>query len=182
MGVSPVLAVVVGQGTSLTGRRRVGLGILQVGAVLATSGFSLLCFSVASDRLARLGVVVFLGSAVVLALGAFFESEDLVRSLTLCVGRLAGAAFFLGGICLAAAFLIGSELPRAAYVGEAVAGSLWIAAWILARSRGWKLAPSDASSSDFSSDGSSSSWSSTGDSSFSGGGGDSGGGGSSGSW
>jgi len=176
-------AIVVGKGTPLTGRRRVGLGMLQAGTGLLIASVGLAAMSVVLEAW-RLAASAFLAAVPVLLLGALLHSEDLLRTTTLVVGRLAFGVFVLEAAYLALCWYMALPAPAATAV-TAVALLAWVGAWLFSRRRGWRLAPevdfrsSDSGGSGWSSSDSSSSGSG---SDFSGGGGDSGGGGASGSW
>lgn len=155
------------------------------------ASFGLVALGVASQTLGGLGFLALLASPLALVVGGFLRSDDPLANLTVAVGRIAFAVFVLSTVFLV--FIFNSDTTLRQPVGDwvVVSGIVWIACWIFAHSRGWKLTPdsgpsgggqySRSGSSGWSSS-SSSSRSSSSSSSYSGGGGRSGGGGASGSW
>jgi hypothetical protein len=196
LGMAVAVAVMIGRGTSLTGRRRIGLWMVQASAGMLIGAFGLLCLTAAWDSVSTGPGFAFLFGLPLLALGGLLCAADPLRVVTLLVARTAFVAF-LFSLCFVAA-CVGMRLPDVwtAVDWAVVSGLLWIVATVFARSRGWRVAlevgtgsgstySSGGRSSGWSSSSSRSSWSSSSGSSgssFSGGGGRSGGGGSSGSW
>ena len=186
------VAVMIARGTSLTGRRRVGLGILQVSAGLVIGAFGIFCFAALRESLAGLGGLALLGGFPGLVVGGIVYSQDPLRLLTVFAGRMAFLILLISALFLAAILFVQTTGAGTALDWTVVSGLVWLMTWIFARSRGWKLLPKIEFSSSYSGSGRSSGWSSSSGSSswsssssgssFSGGGGRSGGGGSSGSW
>jgi uncharacterized protein len=200
VGASVAVALIigqVGQNATLSGRRRFGLVLVQAGAALLLGTFALMLLAVAWGSLANLAGLAFLLGPPTLILGGLLRSEDPLRVLTVFFARAACIVFLISAGLLTLILVVGASGAQAATDWTVVSGLVWIALWVFARSRGWKLIekiqlPSGGgwsySSGGRSSGGwssGSSSWSSSSrssGSSFSGGGGRSGGGGSSGSW
>jgi hypothetical protein len=184
------IPVVIGQDATVTGRRRVGLGFIQAGAGLLVGAFGLLALSAALPISAGWGGISFLLGIAALPIGGIVHTEDPVRSLTVAIGRLAFVIFVLSSIFLGLVLFIDGPGGVRTLDYVVVSGISWLACWIYAHGRGWRMAP-DPGPGGWTSGGGGgySSWSSSGyssssgsGSSYSGGGGDSGGGGSSGSW
>jgi uncharacterized protein len=178
------------------GRESVGVVLLQVGAGLLLLSLVLFIFSTLGLRLTGLAAKGLIAGPLLLVLGAFLRSKEPWEIVTLGVGRIAFLAAAVSGAYLGlmtATETTGAPIPgrQGAIDIAVIAGLVFVMAWIVARSRGWKMGPSGTGGSGswgISSGGSGwssgggSSWSSSSSSSFSGGGGSSGGGGASGSW
>lgn len=186
LNLAVAAVVVIGRGASVTGRRRVGLGMIQAGTGLIIASLGVAATSAVIDDAWRLAARAFLAAIPVLLLGALLHSVDPLRVATLFLGRLTFVILLLGCAYLALSWYLVVPAPRT--VGLTVVSFVtWMAALLYSRARGWRLAPDvdfRPSGSSGGSDGSSSSYdsSSSSGSDFSGGGGDSGGGGASGSW
>ena len=196
------VAWMIGRETSRTGRRRVGVGLLQAGAGLSLGCFGLLCLSPVWGALAGWGGRAILFGLLALIVGAFVQSENPLRALTVALGRLLFSVMLVSAVALAAIRFFEGYFMTAAIDWVVVSGLLWLMTWAFARSRGYKLYDppergrsysgggwsgggswsSGGGSSWSSSSSGGSSYSSSSGSSYSGGGGRSGGGGSSGSW
>jgi uncharacterized protein len=186
----------IAAGTTLAGRRRVGLALLQAAAGSFFLALGLLFLGVVWAGFATAGVCVALALPFLLLLGGVLVLENLVRSFTVLTGRLSFVAMIPVGLYFGLCVVAQSGgIASSGAVTLAFFGS-WFVAWRFARAHGWRLIPklhvnmaggSGGSSWSSSSGSGSSSWSSSSSSgrsgsSFSGGGGRSGGGGSSGSW
>jgi len=184
------VAVLIGKDDVLTGRRWLGLTLLRAGAGLFVGSWGLLAMGVASQTLAGLGFLALLGGPIALVVGGFLRSDDPLQNLTIAVARIAFVLFALSSVFLAFVFTTDRVLREPTLDWVVVSGIVWIASWVFAHSRGWKLTPESGPSGgggysrSGSGSGSSSSYSSSSSSSssYSGGGGRSGGGGASGSW
>jgi uncharacterized protein len=194
IGLAAFVGWMIGHETTRTGRRRVGLGIVQAGAWLMIGGFGLLCFAAIWASFAGFGGRALLYGLLALIVGAFVQAENPARSLTVAFGRLLFVVLGVSSITLAALRYFEGYFSRTAIDWVVVSGLLWLMVWAFARSRGYKLYEAPQGGTTYSGGGSSGGWSwsssssgssyssSSGGSSFSGGGGRSGGGGSSGSW
>ena len=195
VGGGGLVAWMIGRGTTLTGRRRLGHGLLQAAAAMLIGGFGLICLSAAWEPLGNGGGFALLWGFPTLAVGALVRSQEPLRHLTVFFARTAFVVLLVSSVFLAAILFVETTGAQTALDWVVVSGLVWLMLWLFARSRGWKLVskPQIGIGSTYSSGGRSSGWSSSGSSSwssssgssgssFSGGGGRSGGGGSSGSW
>jgi uncharacterized protein len=208
LGATVAVPVMIGKSLPVTrkemGRQSVGVILLQAGAGLLLLSLVLFIFSALGLHLTGLGAKALLAGPLLLALGGLLHSKDPWEIVTLGVGRIAFLAMGVSGAYLGMMTL--TETTNAPIPGRqgaidvaVIAGLVFVIAWIVAHSQGWKMGPTglgtggSSGSWGFSSGGSGwssgggssgggSSWSSSSSSSFSGGGGSSGGGGASGSW
>jgi uncharacterized protein len=191
------MPVAIGHNARSTGRRRLGLAVVQAGTGLMIGGFGLVLLGVAWAALFGLGGLAFLLGLMALPLGGLLYAQEPLRILTVSFARLAFVVLLISAGVFSFLRVLGDSAARTALDFLVVSGVTWFVLWMVARSREWPLISmpdtsgwsfssggSSGGSWSSSSDSSSSSWSSSSDSgsSFSGGGGSSGGGGASGSW
>jgi uncharacterized protein len=192
-GMAVAVPILIGRESSLQGRRRIGLGMVQAASGMLIGGLGLLCLSTLGSALMSLAGYGYAYGVPLMIAGGLTTAREPLRLVTVFLTRLAFLVCLVSAIVLAVLIWLRVDALWTAIDWVVVSGLSWLMLWVFARSRGWivKVEVQLGGGSTYSSSGRSGGWSSSGSSSwsssssgssFSGGGGRSGGGGSSGSW